>query len=146
MTTNKTALVLGGGGHFGIAFETGYLRGLNDQQVDLRQAATIMGSSAGSQVGAVMASTKSWAQIWHDQIEMDVDETTPISDSAMQQLFVQYNELPKVATSARDWIDRLGAISRATQKIIPAQARLAMIAKRNGDNGDWADALRIVCR
>lgn len=144
MSNHQTALVLGGGGHFGIAFETGYLRGLDDQQLNLRGAASIMGSSAGSQVGAVMASAKSWTQIWHDQIEQDVAETTPISDDAMGQLFQQYNRLPEISTDAKDWITHLGEISVKTPEIIPAADRLAMIANRIGDGVDWSDSLRIV--
>ncbi len=49
------ALVLGGGGPVGIAWETGLALGLAEAGVDLRRADTIIGTSAGSVVGAHLA-------------------------------------------------------------------------------------------
>ncbi|HVY03872.1 MAG TPA: patatin-like phospholipase family protein, partial [Caulobacterales bacterium] len=49
------ALVLGGGGPVGIAWESGLLNGLADGGVDIRGADFIMGTSAGSFVGARLA-------------------------------------------------------------------------------------------
>jgi NTE family protein len=49
------ALVLGGGGITGIAWELGLLSGLIERGVDLRDADLIVGTSAGSVVGAQIA-------------------------------------------------------------------------------------------
>lgn len=49
------ALALGGGGVTGIAWETGLLKGLRDAGLDLTGADLIVGTSAGSVVGAQMA-------------------------------------------------------------------------------------------
>ena len=49
------ALVLGGGGPVGIAWESGLLNGLADGGVDASNADFIMGTSAGSFVGARLA-------------------------------------------------------------------------------------------
>ncbi|HEV2468963.1 MAG TPA: patatin-like phospholipase family protein [Candidatus Sulfotelmatobacter sp.] len=46
------ALVLGGGGVAGIAWMTGLLFGLSEQNLDLRQAEVTIGTSAGSTLGA----------------------------------------------------------------------------------------------
>ena len=46
------ALVLGGGGATGIAWEAGVVAGLADLGVDLRNADTMIGTSAGSVVAA----------------------------------------------------------------------------------------------
>jgi len=143
MTTQKTALVLGGGGHYGISFETGYLRGLFDAGINLRHADIILGSSAGSQVGAVMASNKDWDTIWHDQIETDVDETTPISEAGMADLFKEYNNLPKISHSDKEWIDKLGEISKRTHIDFADNYRLDMVQKRIGDGVEWTDSLRV---
>lgn len=53
MTTR--ALVLGGGGPVGIAWETGLIAGLAELGLDLRHADWILGTSAGSVVGAQLA-------------------------------------------------------------------------------------------
>jgi NTE family protein len=48
-------LVLGGGGPIGIAWESGLLAGLAEGGVDLGQADSILGASAGAFVGMRMA-------------------------------------------------------------------------------------------
>jgi NTE family protein len=52
---SKRALVLGGGGPVGIAWEAGLLAGLAQEGVNLAAADFIVGTSAGSFVGAQMA-------------------------------------------------------------------------------------------
>ena len=52
----QTALVLGGGGITGIAWELGILKGLADAGVDLSGADRVIGTSAGSVVGAQVTS------------------------------------------------------------------------------------------
>lgn len=51
----KRALVLGGGGTVGIAWETGVINGLRDAGVDIANADLIIGTSAGSVVGTQVA-------------------------------------------------------------------------------------------
>jgi NTE family protein len=51
----KRALVLGGGGTVGIAWETGVLNGLRSAGVDVANADLIVGTSAGSVVGTQVA-------------------------------------------------------------------------------------------
>lgn len=51
----KKALVLGGGGSVGIAWEIGMLAGMLDGGLDVRDADLIVGTSAGSVVGAHLA-------------------------------------------------------------------------------------------
>jgi NTE family protein len=55
MTTNSRALVLGGGGPVGIAWESGLVAGLAKGGVDLTEADTVIGTSAGSVVGSRLA-------------------------------------------------------------------------------------------
>ncbi len=59
----KRALVLGGGGSVGIAWETGLAAGLADEGIDLRLADKIVGTSAGSFVGAELASGRTPAEL-----------------------------------------------------------------------------------
>jgi len=57
------ALVLGGGGPVGIAWESGLIAGLAESGADLSSADFILGTSAGSLVGAQLALGRSPAQI-----------------------------------------------------------------------------------
>jgi NTE family protein len=56
MGGNGTALVLGGGGLTGIGWEAGLLCGLAEAGVDLTTADLVVGTSAGSVIGAQVAS------------------------------------------------------------------------------------------
>ena len=58
MKKNKKAVVLGGGGHFGIAWELGYLRGLEEGGLPIREADIFVGTSAGSQASVIVTSDK----------------------------------------------------------------------------------------
>lgn len=55
MANRELALVLSGGGVTGVAWETGLLKGLRDAGVELTDADLIVGTSAGSIVGAQIA-------------------------------------------------------------------------------------------
>ncbi|MGZ4508817.1 MAG: patatin-like phospholipase family protein [Blastococcus sp.] len=56
MSDQRTALVLGGGGITGIAWEIGVVAGLAEAGVDLSSADFVVGTSAGSVVGAQLTS------------------------------------------------------------------------------------------
>jgi NTE family protein len=59
----ERALVLGGGGPVGIAWEAGVLTGLAEAGVDVSAADSIVGTSAGSVVGALLALGQTPAEI-----------------------------------------------------------------------------------
>ncbi len=70
----KTALVLGGGGPIGIAWEAGLLLGLCDRGIDLGKIDRIVGTSAGAIVGAHLACLGSVAELYAAQ-------ATPLDDT-----------------------------------------------------------------
>jgi len=59
----QRALVLGGGGIVGIAWEAGVIAGLAERGVRLAQAEEVIGTSAGSLVGAWLAGGRDFAAI-----------------------------------------------------------------------------------
>lgn len=71
----RFALVLGGGGITGIGWETGLLHGLYERGIDLTGAATIIGTSAGSVVGAQLATVGDTAALYARQL-VQPDPTT----------------------------------------------------------------------
>jgi NTE family protein len=73
----KRALVLGSGGPVGIAWETGLLAGLAEAGVDLADTDFIVGTSAGSIVGAQLAMGKAVG----DLAASILNESAPISGS-----------------------------------------------------------------
>jgi NTE family protein len=65
----RTALVLGGGGITGIAWELGILKGLADAGVDVSGADLVVGTSAGSVVGAQITTGQSLDELYAEQLE-----------------------------------------------------------------------------
>src|SRR5258708_24904 len=61
------ALVLGGGGITGIAWEIGILAGLAEQDVDVTDADLVIGTSAGSVVGVDVRSGVPLAELYDKQ-------------------------------------------------------------------------------
>jgi NTE family protein len=61
-------LVLGGGGITGIAWELGMIAGLAEHGVDMSRADVIVGTSAGSVVGAQMSSGTPVADLYTEQL------------------------------------------------------------------------------
>ncbi|GAB2925398.1 patatin-like phospholipase family protein [Rhodococcus aerolatus] len=66
--TPRTALVLGGGGITGIAWEIGLLAGLAEAGLDLSTADLVVGTSAGSVVGALLTSGRPPAELLERQL------------------------------------------------------------------------------
>jgi NTE family protein len=68
------ALVLGGGGVTGIAWELGILAGLAEDGVDLTDADVVVGTSAGSVVGAQLTSGIPVEELYQRQLEPPTGE------------------------------------------------------------------------
>ena len=67
--STRTGLVLGGGGVTGIAWEIGLLKGLRDGGVDVSGADTIVGTSAGSVVGALLGMGDDLDDLYDEQTQ-----------------------------------------------------------------------------
>jgi NTE family protein len=77
MSAQRTALVLGGGGITGIAWEVGVLAGLAEAGVDLSTADLVVGTSAGSVVGAALRSLTPVEELYAAQLE--APEPAPVA-------------------------------------------------------------------
>ncbi|KSU17433.1 patatin-like phospholipase family protein [Lactococcus lactis] len=107
MTNNlKRAVVLGGGGHFGIAWELGYLRGLEEAGLPIREADIFVGTSAGSQASVIVSSDKDWDLIWKEQIEKEISEITPISDEKWESFSKHLKTLLKILIQPKNGLRR----------------------------------------
>src|SRR3954454_23298256 len=76
MSDQRTALVLGGGGITGIAWELGVLAGLADAGVDLSGADLVVGTSAGSVVAAQLTAGIGLPDLYASQLEDPSGEIT----------------------------------------------------------------------
>ena len=95
MKSNETrtrALVLGGGGVAGVACELGILIGLYDAGVDVRGADAIIGTSAGSVVGAQIASGTDLESLFASQlipVEQSKERRVEFDPVQMMEAFTQ---------------------------------------------------------
>lgn len=112
------ALVLGGGGVAGIAWEVGVLSALQDAGVDLDAADLVVGTSAGSVVGAFVrngAVQQAYDQ-QHTPAPTTYEEPAAIDAEAVQQ---RIGEALEGATSEQDARARLGL---AAQQVTGGQS------------------------
>src|SRR4051812_29419196 len=81
------ALILGGGGITGIAWELGLLAGLRRQGAGLDGADVIVGTSAGSYVGALLATGADLDQAVARAADIDVELSPRIDPALLAQGF-----------------------------------------------------------
>src|SRR4051794_2550431 len=131
MNPASTALVLAGGGVAGLAWELGVLRGLADADPALADrvlaADLVVGTSAGSSVGAQISSVVPLDELYAAQL---APETAEIEvDVDLPALVARVNEAMADASGTEDAGRRVGALALATPTIDPAR-RLAAIDAR----------------
>jgi len=102
----RRALVLGGGGPTGRAFELGLLKGLRDAGIDLTQADLVVGTSAGAVLGSQIRAGESvdtlYAALLADPNSPSVAHGDPGYDPAYFQQTVQLiNGAPEVTPALR---------------------------------------------
>ncbi len=125
MTAARRALVLGGGGVAGIAWETGVLAALEDAGVRLADADLVVGTSAGATVGAQLRSGTAPAVLLDRQRQGAVGELVSDADMAEVQ---------------RQWARAVLAVPADPAE---ARRRLAAVGLTVGD-GQWAARRAVV--
>jgi NTE family protein len=139
MSDQRTALVLGGGGITGIAWEFGLLAGLAEAGTDLSAADLVVGTSAGSVVGAQVTSGAGLEAMYGRQLEPATSETAARLNRAT---VVQFG-WAMLRSRGRDveFRRRIGALALAAEKAgitPPEQERLDVIGARLAGT-DWPE-------
>ena len=131
MSDQRRALVLGGGGITGIAWEIGVLAGLAEAGVDLTGADLVVGTSAGSVVGAQLTGGADLETLFARQLEPPTGERAArMTRSAL----LRYG-LAALRSRGDDvgFRRRVGALALATERagLTPTeQERLQVIGSR----------------
>ncbi len=132
MSTAGRALVLGGGGVSGVAWETGLLHGLAELGIDLRTADLVVGTSAGSIVGAQIGGGSELSTLYQRQLDGYVsDEPVKLGASTISQ-FVGAGLMSKNLT---DYGQRMGRAALKA-KTVPEAERRRVIEERVGHD-NW---------
>ncbi|HEY2506286.1 MAG TPA: patatin-like phospholipase family protein [Streptosporangiaceae bacterium] len=130
MTTR--ALVLGGGGITGAAWEVGVIAGLAGEGIDLAGADLIVGTSAGAVVGTGLAAGTDPAKLYEVQL------APPVGELEQRLGFWLTMRWAWIMLTSRDAIRvrrRLGRVA-LTSRTITLAARRKVIESRF-DNYDW---------
>ncbi|HEX8733220.1 MAG TPA: patatin-like phospholipase family protein [Ktedonobacterales bacterium] len=120
------ALVLGGGGVTGVAWETGLLLGLAEAGLDLSMADVFVGTSAGSVVAAQLMSGASLATLYAAQVAAVSGEIAARMSAAALVQFMVAMAWPGDPQRART---RLGHAALRVKTVSEAERR-AVIARR----------------
>ena len=137
-----SALVLGGGGVAGVAWEIGVLDALASAGVQLRDADRIIGTSAGSAVGAQLCTAESLeslvarqlvpaAQSAELEVDFDVEAIAAVVIAAVEQ-----------GVDPQEMRARMGALALSTSTV-PEPVRRAVIASRLSEH-TWSDRELII--
>ncbi len=86
----QRAVVLGGGGLTGQAWEIGILKGLRDAGIDLTQADLVVGASAGSVVGVQLRSAQS-LDAFYEALLAPPTITSPVDPTRIDLPYFQEN-------------------------------------------------------
>ncbi len=115
------ALVLGGGGPLGIAWETGLAAGLLAEGVDIARADFILGTSAGSVVGAQLAGGANAEAMADAQLSfsrmMAATQAAPPAPPDLSALMAFMLRFPPVGESPVELRKEIGQFSRDTRTI-----------------------------
>ncbi|WP_435581780.1 patatin-like phospholipase family protein [Amycolatopsis thermoflava] len=137
------ALVLGGGGVAGIAWQTGLLHGLSESGVDVLGADRFIGTSAGSTVAAQITSGTSLAELFRRQVDPALQSPEIPADVDAETIAEMFGAAVSGATDAKDARRRIGELALAARTVAEAD-RLKVIEARLPVH-DWpAAALHIV--
>jgi NTE family protein len=128
----KRALVLGGGGVAGIAWETGVLCGVSDESPTVARALlesdVLLGTSAGSAVVAQVGSGLSLEHLFERQVQKGSAEIDPgVGVDAVADLFLAALSQPD--TTMPEKRQRIGMVALAT-KTVAEPVRRYVIAQR----------------
>jgi NTE family protein len=131
------AVVLGGGGLAGIAWEVGVLLGLADAGLDVLDADLVVGTSAGSAVGAGVTSQDLLKQFYEAQLEHGPGDKEMGAELDLEAFATTMLGALASASSPQDARAKLGELALATPTV-PESVRREIIAARL-PNPEWPD-------
>lgn len=126
VAAGRRALVLGGGGVTGIAWETGLLAGLAEAGIDLTAADLVVGTSAGSVVGAQILSGPTIEDLYAAQLTDPTGELATRMGATAMLRFIAAALWPGDEQRARARLGRAALKART----VPEAERRAVIERR----------------
>jgi NTE family protein len=139
VTAARKALVLGGGGITGIAWELGVIAGLAESGIDLTSADLVVGTSAGSIVGAQILGGTSIQDLYALQLETPAPSAAARMGAGALARFVLASVWPGDARRGRAY---LGHAALASRTVPESERREVFELLRLGSS--WPDRRLLV--
>jgi NTE family protein len=139
MADARRALVLGGGGITGIAWELGVLAGLAAAGVQLQYAGLLVGTSAGSVVGALLSSGRPVQELYEGQLRPASGE---LAASVGPGVLLRYLAATASSRDERKALTRLGRMAVAARTVSVAERRAVIESRLDGI--DWPSDRRLL--
>ena len=119
--TGGRALVLGGGGPVGVGWETGLVAGLADKGVDLSRADYIIGTSAGSVVGANLALGRKPSDMYQRELhpQRPAAQSSAAAPPDIAPLVAHMRELASENKPAQEVRAEMGAWALSAKPMMP---------------------------
>ncbi len=125
----ERALVLGGGGVTGIAWEIGVIAGLARSGIDVVAAADVLiGTSAGATVAAQISSSTSVSALFRRQIDGSA-AAEPVLELDVRQLIARFSEIMSAEPDGERARARIGTLALAQDRV-PEDERRRIIENR----------------
>ncbi len=139
MSDQRTALVLGGGGITGIAWEIGLVAGLAAAGVDLSSANLVVGTSAGSVVGAQLTSSADIEMLYARQLEPPTEEKVARMTRSILAQFAW--AMLRTRGNHAAFRKRVGALALAAEKagLTPSEQERIDIIEERLVSSEWPD-------
>jgi NTE family protein len=139
MTSDGRALVLGGGGVTGVAWEIGLLYGLAERGIDLTKADLFVGTSAGSVVAAQITRGETLQQLYDHELADTTGDRNAVIGTPVLLRFLFAQAYPGNRQKGRAWLGR----AALAKKTVPESERRNAIRARVPDDKWPETALRI---
>jgi NTE family protein len=131
------ALVLGGGGVAGIAWELGVLLGLQDAGIDLTAADRLIGTSAGSAVAAQVLSGRSLVELYERQLSPKLLDSEIRADFDAAEMMREFGTVLAGKKPGEEMYRALGAYALRA-RTVAEPVRRAVIERRLPQH-EWPD-------
>ncbi|MFI1918313.1 patatin-like phospholipase family protein [Nocardia sp. NPDC020380] len=133
MTTR--ALVIGGGGVAGIAWETGVLAGLGEAGIAVTDADVVIGTSAGSTVAAQVTSGLTLTELLARQTDPALQVNELVPEISLPALWETIGKIGADATDVDDARRRFGELARSAKTVSEAERRAVILERL--PNHEW---------
>src|SRR5579884_2344317 len=123
------ALVAGGGGVAGIAWEMGLVVGLAEAGVDIRNADLFVGTSAGSVVTTQICSDLSLDELFQRQVDPALQAKELPAQPDFPRLVAEFRRIFAEGGSSAEIMQRIGALALATPTVPEAERRAVIVSR-----------------